>query len=131
MAYDLDDLPPEVADFLEERHLATLTTLRSDGSPHVAPVGFTFESERALVRIITFASSEKVRNVRMNPGARGAVSQVDGGRWLTLEGPIEVTEEPERIAEAVRRYGMRYRIPGERADRVALEISVDRVMGRA
>ncbi len=131
MSYETDDLPPEVAAFLDERHLATLTTLRADGSPHVAPVGFTFDRERALVRIITFASSQKVRNVRMNPGARAAVSQVDGGRWLTLEGSIEVTEEPERVAEAVRRYGMRYRIPGERADRVALEISVDRVMGRA
>ena len=30
MAYDLDDLPDEVGTFLEERHLATLTTLRAD-----------------------------------------------------------------------------------------------------
>lgn len=131
MAYEPTDLPTEVVAFLEERHLATLTTLRSDASPHVAPVGFTFDVDTRLVRIITFASSQKVRNVRASPQARAAVSQVDGGRWLTLEGTIEATEEPQRVAEAVRRYGMRYRIPGERSDRVALEILVDRVMGRA
>ncbi len=37
MPYDLDDLPDEVGVFLEERHLATLTTLRADGSPPVGP----------------------------------------------------------------------------------------------
>jgi PPOX class probable F420-dependent enzyme len=131
MAYESTDLPSEVVAFLEERHLATLTTMRSDGSPHVTPVGFTFDLDRRLVRIITFTASQKVRNVRASPKARAAVSQVDGGRWLTLEGTIEVTEESQRVAEAVRRYGMRYRIPSERPDRVALEIRVDRVMGRA
>ena len=131
MASAPSDLPDEVSAFLDERHLATLTTLRADGSPHVAPVGFTFDRETRLVRIITFASSQKVHNVRANPHGRAAVSQVEGGRWLTLEGTIDVTEEPQRVNEAVRRYGMRYRIPGERPDRVALEILVDRVMGRA
>jgi hypothetical protein len=42
-----------------------------------------------------------------------------------------VTDEPDRVAEAVRRYAERYRRPGERPDRVAIEIAVDRVMGRA
>jgi PPOX class probable F420-dependent enzyme len=130
MAYEPTDLPTEVVAFLEERHLATLTTRRADGSPHVVPVGFTFEPDARLVRIITFASSQKVRNVRASPNGRAAVSQVEGGRWLTLEGTIDVTNEAHRVAEAVRRYGMRYRIPSERPDRVALEILVDRVMGR-
>jgi hypothetical protein len=59
------------------------------------------------------------------------VCQVDGGRWLTLEGPAEVTDDPDRVDEAVRRYAERYRQPGEREDRVAIEIRVDRVLGRA
>ena len=29
------------------------------------------------------------------PGSRAAVCQVDGGRWLTLEGPAEVTDDPD------------------------------------
>jgi len=129
MALDPTALPPAANAFATERHLATLTTLRPDGSPHVVAVGFTWDPDAGLVRIITFAPSRKVRNVRA--GSRAAVCQVDGGRWLTFEGPAVVTDDPDRVAEAVRRYAARYRRPGERADRVAIEIAVDRVLGRA
>ncbi len=131
MPYDLDDLPDEVGVFLEERHLATLTTLRADGSPHVVAVGFTWDPEARLARVITFAPSQKARHLRAAPGSRAAVCQVDGGRWLTLEGTAVVTDDAERVAEAVRRYATRYRQPGDREDRVAIEIHVDRVLGRA
>ena len=36
----------------------------------------------------------------------------------------------ERVAEAVRRYAHRYRQPGDRDDRVAIEIAVERIIGR-
>ena len=117
--------------FVGERHLATLTTLRPDGSPHVVAVGFTWDPEAGVVRVITFAPSRKARNLVAAPGSRAAVSQVDGGRWLTLEGPAVVTADPVRVAEGVRRYAQRYREPGERDDRVVIEIQVDRVLGRA
>jgi PPOX class probable F420-dependent enzyme len=125
-------LPPEVLAFLTERHLATLTTLRPDGSPHVVPVGFSYEAEAALVRVITFAGSRKVLNLEAKPGSRAVVCQVDGGRWLALEGTAVVTGDPARCAEAVRRYGERYRPPKDRgADRRTIEIAVDTVLGRA
>lgn len=124
-------LPPAVLAFLAERHLGTLTTLRPDATPHVTPVGFTWDVDCGLVRIITFAASRKVRHLTAGPSNRAAVCQVDGGRWLTLEGAAEVTDDPERVAEAVKRYATRYRVPGERPDRVAIEITVDRVLGRA
>lgn len=117
--------------FVTERHLASLTTLRPDGSPHVVAVGFTWDEEAGLARVITFAASVKARNVRSAPGARAALCQVDGRRWLTLEGTAVLTDEPARVAEAVRRYALRYREPAPRADRVAIEIRVDRVLGRA
>ena len=125
------DLSAEALTFLTERHLATLTTLRPDGSPHVVAVGFTWDSSAGLARVITFAPSRKARNLVAAPGARAAVCQVDGGRWLTLEGPATVTDDPARVAEGVRRYAERYRQPGERDDRVVVEIAVDRVLGRA
>ena len=131
MSLDPAALPAEVGSFLTERHLATLTTLRSDGSPHVVAVGFTWDADAGLARIITFAPSRKARNLLAAPGSRAAVCQVDGGRWLTMEGPAHVTDDPVRVAEAVRRYAERYREPGERSDRVAVEIHVDRVLGRA
>ena len=125
------DLSPEALAFLAERHLATLSTLRPDGSPHVVAVGFTWDPDAGLARVITFAPSRKARNLVARPGARAAVCQVDGRRWLTLEGTATVTDDPERVAEGVRRYAARYRQPGERADRVVVEIAVDRVLGRA
>jgi F420H(2)-dependent biliverdin reductase len=130
MALDPAHLPDEVVSFLTERHLGTLTTLRADGSPHVVAIAFTWDPEAGLVRVISFANSRKARNLVTSPGSRAAVCQVDGGRWLTLEGPAELTDDPERVAEAVRRYTERYRPPKERSDRVAIEIRVDRVLGR-
>ncbi|MDQ3462165.1 MAG: TIGR03618 family F420-dependent PPOX class oxidoreductase [Actinomycetota bacterium] len=130
MAFDTLDLPAETLAFLSERHLAALTTLRPDGSPHVVPVGFAYDPDARLVRVITLAASTKVRNLRASPGSRAVVCQVDGGRWLTLEGRAVVTDDPARVAAAVEAYATRYRTPSERADRVAIEITVDRALGR-
>ncbi len=129
MSLDPADLDEAALAFLSEYHLASLTTLRADGSPHVVPVGFSYDQDERVVRIITFASSVKVANARR--GGRAAVSQVDGGRWLTLEGTVSATSDPERVALAIAGYAARYRQPGEREDRVAIEIAVDRVLGRA
>ena len=115
--------------FLAERHLATLTTLRADGSPHVVAVGFSYDGREGLVRIITFARSVKARNAAR--GGRAAVCQVDRARWATLEGVARLVDDPASVARAVAGYAARYRQPGERSDRVAIEIVVDNVMGRA
>lgn len=122
--------PSEISDalaaFLTERHLASLTTLRADGSPHVVPVGFSFDATAGEVRIITFDGCQKVANARR--GGRAAVSQVDGGRWVTLEGAIRATADPSEVAAAVAGYAARYQQPKERPDRIALVITVDRVL---
>ena len=119
----------EMLAFLSEYHLASLTTLRKDGSPHVVPVGFSYDPAMHVVRIITFPSSVKYKNALR--GGRAVVSQVDGGRWLSLEGIVTAVTEPTRVALAVDGYAARYRQPKEREDRVAIEIAVDRVLGRA
>jgi len=119
----------EMLTFLSEYHLASLTTLRPDGSPHVVPVGFSYDAEKNVVRVITFPSSVKYKNALR--GGRAVVSQVEGGRWLSLEGTVIGTSDPTRVAAAVAGYTARYRQPKEREDRVAIEIVVDRVLGRA
>lgn len=129
MALDPASLPPEVEAFLAERHLATLTTLRPDGTPHVVAVGFTWDPGAGVVRVITNATSRKVAHVRAG-SPRAVVAQVDGPRWLALEGIPVVSDDPARVAEAVRRYALRYRQPGGNPARVVMEIAVDRVLGR-
>jgi PPOX class probable F420-dependent enzyme len=129
VALDPDALPSAAQDFLRERHLATLTTLRPDGTPHVVAVGFTWDEHSRLVRVITNGTSRKVAHVREG-SPRAVVAQVDGRRWMSLEGRPTVSDDPERVAEAVRRYAERYRQPSENPARVVLEIAVDRILGR-
>jgi F420H(2)-dependent biliverdin reductase len=130
MGYDPRALPDGVRTFLEERHLATLTTLRPDGTPHVVAVGFTWDEAVGIVRVITNGTSRKVRNVRAG-SARAVVAQVEGRRWLSMEGVPAVSDDPDRVAEAVRRYALRYRQPSVNPQRVVIEIAVDRVLGSA
>jgi len=124
-----DELTPDAHAFLAERHLGTLSTTRRDGTLHVCAVGFTWDPDARLVRVITGDRSQKVRNVERT--GRAAVAQVDGGRWLSLEGPARVAREPDAVAAAVARYTERYQEPRPNAERVAIEISVERILGRA
>jgi PPOX class probable F420-dependent enzyme len=129
MSFQSSDLTESQLEFIRENHLATLTTLRTDGSPHVVPVGFTFDIETNIVRVITFAKSMKARHAAQ--GGRAVVSQVDRGRWITLEGTVHLRTEADIVAKAVEAYAGRYRQPKVREDRVVVEITVDKVMGRA
>jgi PPOX class probable F420-dependent enzyme len=129
MSFQSSDLTASQLEFIRENHLATLTTLRADGSPHVVPVGFTFDIENNIVRVITFAKSMKARHAAL--GGRAVVSQVDRGRWITFEGTVRLRNEADIVAKAVEAYAGRYRQPKVREDRVVVEITVDKVMGRA
>lgn len=128
MSIDLADLGADVRAFLTERRLATLTTLRVDGSPHVVPVGFTYEAQNRVARVITSGESVKARNAR-RAGAVAALCQVEGASWLTLSGAIHVDDDPEAVADAVRRYAERYRQPRVNPLRVVLVVEVTRLMG--
>ncbi|GLW06846.1 PPOX class F420-dependent enzyme [Microtetraspora sp. NBRC 13810] len=115
--------------FLAEPHLATLTTLRPDGSPHVVAVRFTWDGDAGLARVMTVASSRKARNLVAAPGSRVALCQAAGFRWITLEGTATVSGDPARVTEGARRYTRRYRSqPPDPPGRVVVEIAVDHVM---
>lgn len=128
MSLDLAALDEETLTFLTERHLATLTNVRADGTPHVVPVGFTYEPTTRLARVITGGTSVKAR-LADRPGAVAALCQVDGRRWLTLQGPVHVERDPGAVADAVARYARRYRQPRENPQRVVLVVEVERVLG--
>ncbi|MEU6974609.1 MULTISPECIES: pyridoxamine 5'-phosphate oxidase family protein [unclassified Streptomyces] len=120
--------------FWREYHMSTLTTPRPNGTPHVVAVGVTYDPENGLARVITNKHSRKVANVLAagSDGARVAVCQVDKGRWATLEGIARIRTEAEVVADAVDRYAERYgRVPAPNPDRVVIEITLTRAMGRA
>ena len=91
--------PEEIDEYLDGPHVAHLVTIRPDGRPHIAPVWYIREGGR--VKIMTFESSVKVRNIESN--SKVALSVATDGhpyRYVTLEGDaILTTENLEREVE--------------------------------
>ena len=133
MKIDLDGRGPDFRTFWTERRLATLTTVRPDGTPHVVAVGVTVDFDAGLARVITFAPSVKARLVRAagDGGIPVAVCQLDGPKWSTLEGRAVLRDDPESVRDAENRYATRYRQPKPNPQRVVIEITVTRVLGNA
>ena len=120
-------LSPDALSFLTERHLAMLTTVRTDNSPHVVAVGFTFDPKTHIARVITTAGSQKAINA--DRAGVAVLSQVDGARWLPLEGSAAVNTDIEAVRDAELRYAQRYRTPRDNPRRVVIEVNVQRVLG--
>jgi general stress protein 26 len=92
-------------------------------------MGVVVDVENGVAWAITSSTSQKVANLRSGVDARVAVCQVDGRRWSTIEGAAEVRDDPESVAEAVRRYAERYKQPRENPARVAIRITITSVIG--
>jgi len=132
MGNPLVETSEEFHAFWTERRVCLLATVAPDGSPHVVPVGVTVDPDSGLARVIASRTSKKIRNVLAHgeAGALASVTGHDGGRrWSTLQGRAHVRTDPESVAEAVRRYAQRYRVPRENPERVALEIAIEHLMG--
>ena len=115
-------------DFMDERHLGILTLVRPDGRPHSTPVGFMWNDEEKIARIITWSGSLKARLLEKE-NLIGTISQVDGGRWVTFEGTCSVTNDPEICADAVSRYAVRYSPPKDRGlDRRTISMVVSKIL---
>lgn len=69
-----DQLSPAAAAFLAERHLAALTTRRPDATPHVTPVGFTWDAPAGLARVICGAERRTYGSIRERAGTFDANS---------------------------------------------------------
>jgi F420H(2)-dependent biliverdin reductase len=127
MANSTARLTNDALAFLTERHLAMLTTLRADNSPHVVAVGFTFDPKTHIARVITTGGSQKAVNA--DRGGVAVLSQVDGARWLSLEGTASVNGQIDAVRDAELRYAQRYRTPRVNPRRVVIEVQVERVLG--
>jgi F420H(2)-dependent biliverdin reductase len=125
-----DAFPDDLRAFWTERHLCSLTSVRSDGRPHVVPVGVAIDHEERCAWVITSRTSVKARRIAAagETGLPVAACQVDGRRWSTLEGVARVIETPEVVRRAEEIYAGRYRVPKPNPERVALRIEVDRFL---
>lgn len=119
--------------FWTERRLASLTTVRPNGTPHVVAVGVTVDFEQGIARVIASGTSYKARVIRAagDAGLAAAVCQFEGRTWSTLEGRIRLLDDAASVRDAEERYAQRYRKPRENPQRVVLELTIGRVLGNA
>lgn len=87
------------------KNLATVATIRRDGSPHLTPVWIDWDGEDVLFN--TAEGRAKPRHIRRNPvvGVE-VIDRQDPYRWVSVTGPAEIVEEGavEHIHELSRRY---------------------------
>ena len=127
-AFSASEVNSALTEFLTERHLAILTLVRPDGRPHSTPIGFMWDEEAEVVKIITWSGSLKTRLLEKG-NLVGSIAQVDGGRWVTFEGSCSVSADPEVCKDAVERYARRYSPPKDRgADRRVSTMTVSRIL---
>ena len=126
----MHELSDQQEAFLREGHIAVVTTLRGDGSPHSTVVWI--DGAGGEVRFNTARGRAKERHLIADP--RVAVTVVDSSdfhRWLTVEGRAILVDEgaDEHIdALAVRYMGPGAEpISGRGAQRVIVRVAADRI----
>ena len=105
----------ELAYLLADRRLGHLATVGTDGTPHVVPVGWSYNRDLGTIDISghDFAGTRKFRNAQQNPRAafvvddvlppfhprcvmvQGAAQALDAGHGTGGEAMIRIT--PEKI----------------------------------
>jgi len=89
----------------DQPYVATVTTIRPDGSPHNTIVWVDAEDD--VVTFNTAVGRAKERHLRQNPHA--AITVVDPENpyeWVSVSGPVEITTEgaDEQIDRLAKKY---------------------------
>ena len=97
----------EISGLFAEQSVAHLCTVRPDGRPHVAPVSYMVEGDKAYVA--TPEDTVKLRNLRHNPKVSLSIAtEPSPAKYVVLEGEARVTEDSAaRVLEnvSIRNYG--------------------------
>ena len=129
----------EIDEFLHGRRSAALCTINHDGSIHAVAMWYGFLE--GAVAFETKTKSQKVRNLRRNPGITVMVEDGDSYdqlRGVELVGTAEIVDNPDRMYElgisVFDRYQgtyteeMRPFVEAMLHKRVVIKVNVDRVV---
>ena len=116
-------IPSHLHDFWGAPRLATLGTVRADGTPHLVPVKAMRVAGELLV--LTRPETVKVRNVRRTGWA--SIAEHTSTLWATVEGRARVCEDEETLATARAAYLERFGRPDTWGTCV-IALSTDRVL---
>jgi len=127
------DLTEAQRRLLELPIYATLGTVRPDGTPQVNPMWFAFDGEH--IRFTHLRTRAKFRNLQANPAmALALIDPDDPLLYLEVRGTlVDVIDDPTGAfyVELQNRYGNpSTEAPADKADRVVLVMSVDRLSGQ-
>ena len=132
MALDLDALPDRTVALLDEPAFAGLTTVRPDGRPHTAVVGYSWDAATRECWLILRGSGVKHANLFAARGQQSVTlcQHGTGGRWIAFEGVLRLMPGPDALAETLRRYRLRYGAQiSDDPTRVCAVLAVQRAIG--
>lgn len=90
--------------YVREHHHAVLATTRADGAPAMSPVAAAVD-EAGRVVVSTRETAYKVKHLRRRPRASLCVFPDSFfGRWVQVEGDVEIVSLPEAMEPLVEYY---------------------------
>lgn len=86
-------------EFLSEKRLAILSTLRSTGAPFSTPLWFGWNGE--YIEIFSDPNAGKVKRLRKDPRAQILVvnSPDESAKWVSFEGKVEIHDDGVECAK--------------------------------
>lgn len=100
-------IPEHLDDFWDAPRLATLGTVRPDGTPHLTPVKAMRAGAEFLV--LTRPATVKARNVVRS--GRASIAEHTASLWATVEGEAVIADDPDTLARARAAYRARFGRP--------------------
>jgi pyridoxamine 5'-phosphate oxidase family protein len=115
---------PELAYLTGERHLARIGTVGKDGTPHVVPVGWTYNGERDTIDVggRRLEQSKKFRDVARSGRAAVVIDDLASTnpwrpRAIEVRGRAEAIKGPEAIIRIYPERIISWGLDGERSAR--------------
>ena len=125
-------LAENVRAFLEDVHLAVITTINRDSSPHQTALWYELRGDSIVLN--TGTASKKVRNLRRDPRVSVCMAALTPARHVTIEGIATFDEDHvlEDLTSLASRYAGTEAGPGIAANiakipHITVKVSVDRV----
>jgi PPOX class probable F420-dependent enzyme len=110
-------LREDVRSFLAEERFAVLATVNANGSPQQTVMWYDLRGDTIVMN--TIRGRKKDRNLTRDP--RASLCIEDGYRYVTLEGIIEIIEDPAKAKADIAALARRYHDP-DKAEQMAREV---------
>ena len=101
----MQELMQVARDFLNEKHFAALATINKDGTPQQTVVWYELQGDRIMMN--TAVGRLKEKNLHRDP--RVSLCVVDGYKYVTIRGRVELDYNPERALADITALAVRYR----------------------